>query len=290
MSSSGESATGEHATTGRSARTNGIETYYVCRGEGPPVVFVHGMAMDHRMWDGQTTALSDEFTTVAYDVRGHGRTGGSDAALYSVDLFAADLDALLNALAMERPVLVGLSLGGCIAQAYAAAHPENVAGLVLADTFPPGPLSVRARLLFSNLRVLARLDRIVRYKRLNRLQMWVGDKLSPGVAGEGAGERIQRLMESSPTIPHEEFAKIARATAAFSTTPLDLSGVIAPALLLYGERVPGPLQDLARTVPARLGSTKVTVTEVPNGGHASNVDNPAFFTEEVREFVRGIDR
>ena len=59
-------------------RTNGVETYYERRGDGPPVVFVHGMFMDTAMWEAQAEALSDDFTTVTYDVRGHGHTGGSD--------------------------------------------------------------------------------------------------------------------------------------------------------------------------------------------------------------------
>ena len=284
----GDGQTGAAVTDG-TVPTNGVDTYYVRRGEGPPVVFIHGMAMDHQMWEPQLSALSDEFTTIAYDVRGHGRTGGSDAVPYSVDLFADDLDVLLDGLSIEQPVVVGLSLGGCIAVAYAAAHPEKVARLVLADSFPPGPLSGSTRLLFANLRVIARLDRFVRYKRLNRLQMWIGNRLSPGIAGEGDGERVQRLMEASPTIPHDEFAKIARATAAFPTTPRDCSGVTAPTLVLYGEHVPGPLRDLTRGLPARLGSTDVTVEMVPGGGHASNLDNSAFFTDAVREFARSVD-
>ena len=273
----GAGVEGRGDVTGRLVPTNGVETYSLRRGAGPPVVFIHGLVLDHGMWTEQATALADAFTTVAYDVRGHGRTGGSDVDPYSVGLFAADRDALLTALELERPV------GGCLAQAYAAAHPANVAGLVLVDTFPPGPIAGRARLLFANLRVLARLDRIVRYKRLNRLQTRIGNLLAPGVAGDG--ERLQRRMDESPTISHMEFKKIARATAAFATTRADLSEVRAPTLVLYGEHVPELLRELALAIPTRLGTGDVDIEAVPDAGHASSIDNPAVVTDRVRAFA-----
>ncbi|MCL7418798.1 MAG: alpha/beta hydrolase [Halalkalicoccus sp.] len=85
--------------------------------------------------------MSDDYTTVAYDVREHGRTGGSARTAYSIGSFADDLDALVTALDLDRPVLCGLSMGGCIAQVYAATYPDRLAGLVLADTFTPDLLT-----------------------------------------------------------------------------------------------------------------------------------------------------
>ncbi|MFB6140372.1 MAG: alpha/beta fold hydrolase [Halosimplex sp.] len=150
-------------------RTNDVETYYERRGEGPPVVFVHGAIVDHSQWDPQLEALSDEYTTVAYDVRGHGRTGGSPRSAYSMDLFADDLHALLDALDIENPVLCGLSTGGCIAQVYAARHPDRVAGLVLADTFAPDYLSVGERFQRSlMLRATIPPVRLVGYERVEK--------------------------------------------------------------------------------------------------------------------------
>jgi pimeloyl-ACP methyl ester carboxylesterase len=129
-------------------RTDDIETYYERRGSGPVIVFVHGAIVDHSQWTPQLEALSNENTTIAYDVRGHGRTGGSETDSYSIDLFAEDLEAFTTALDLDKPVLCGLSMGGCIAQAYAARYPERIGGLVLADTFTPELLDWRERLQF----------------------------------------------------------------------------------------------------------------------------------------------
>jgi len=268
--------------------TNGTRTYYERRGEGPPVVFVHGMVMSTTMWARQLAALSGEFTTVAYDVRGHGRTGGSPVETYSMDLFADDLDALLTALDIERPVLCGLSMGGAVVQAYAARHPENVAALVLADTFTTGPLPLAGRLSFANIRFLGWLQRYVGYRRLNRLQTWVGNRLVSGWAGDEV--TVQDLVDSDPHIPSHEFAKIARATAAFPYGVLDCSAVTVPVLVLYAEHAPAGSREMAAAVADAFPNAPVDRVAVPDAGHAVNLDNPAFFDRTVRAFARRATR
>jgi pimeloyl-ACP methyl ester carboxylesterase len=270
------------------AETNGVRTYYERRGDGPPVVFVHGMAMSTTMWDRQASALSGEFTTVVYDVRGHGRTGGSPVETYTVDLFADDLDALLTALDIERPVLCGLSMGGAVVQAYAARHPEKVAGLVLADTFPSGPLPLAGRLAFANLRFLGWLQQYVGYKRLNRLQMRVGNALTSGWAGDEV--TVQALMDSDPRIPADEFRKIARATAAFPDADFDRSAVTVPVLVLHAEHAPPGFSEMAVAVADGFPNAPVERVAVPDAGHAVNLDTPAFFDRTVRAFVRRATR
>lgn len=266
-------------------QTNGVETYYERQGDGPPIVFIHGAIMDHRMWGTQMDALDDEFTTVAYDVRGHGRTGGSEVPTYTVDLYVEDLDALFTALDLKRPVLCGLSLGGCIAQAYAATYPEKVAGLVLADTFTQAPLGLTGRLLFTNLRVFAALDRVIRYKSLNRVQLRVGNFIKPGVAREGG--TIQKLVDTGPTIPHAEFVKIVNSLVAFPRGGnVELSQIDVPTLILYGEDEPSLMRDHAVLMGELIPNT-AAVTAIPDAGHASNIDNPVFFTEALRDFLEG---
>ncbi len=266
-------------------QTNDIETHYVSRGNGPPIVFVHGMIMSATMWEPQTAALSDTYTTIAYDVRGHGHTGGSDRKPYSIDLFAADLDALLEALDIDRAVICGLSMGGAVAQAFAAAHPEKVAGLVLADTFPTGPMPLTLRLALANVRFLARLDRFIDYKTLNRWQLRIGNRLLPGISGDP--EAVQRLVDEAPTIPHREFVKIADATARFPDAAVDLSTVTAPSLVIHGANLPTANEELTARLVGQLSNSEVTVHIVPGSGHASNLDNPAFFTGVLREFLAG---
>lgn len=269
------------------ARTRDIDTYYERRGNGPPVVFVHGMFMSATMWEPQLAALSDAYAAVAYDVRGHGRTGRSDWDRYSMELFAADLEALLDALGLDRVAVCGLSMGGAVAQTFAAAHPDRVAGLVLADTFPAGPMPLMGKIAMANIRFLARLDRLIGYKTLNRLQLRVGNWLLPGVAGDE--ETLQALVEADPTIPHAELVKIADATARFPRLDLDLAAVTAPALVLHGEHVPSAYPGITDRVAAQLANAEPEVSVVPGAGHASNLDNPDFFNDAVRRLLDRAD-
>lgn len=263
---------------------NGIATFYVRDGTGPPIVFIHGAIMDHRMWHPQLERLRDEFTTIAYDLRGHGRTGGSSLAEYGLPLFVEDLDGLLAALDVERPILCGLSLGGCVAQAYAATYPDRVAGLILADTFTSGSEGLTGRLLFGTLRLFALLDRVVSYKDLNRLQLVLGNALRPGVAGDESS--IQTLVDDGPTISHDEFAKIVEAIVAVPRSDLSLAHITVPTLVLYGEHEPGFLVSQARRIAEEIPGA--TLASIPDAGHASNLDAPEPFTAAVRAFARRI--
>ncbi|MDZ5812624.1 alpha/beta hydrolase [Halorubrum sp. AD140] len=274
---------GASDTESEFVRTNDIETYYVRRGDGPPIVFIHGMTMSATQWEPQMEALDGEFTTIAYDVRGHGRTGGSDRDPYNMSLYAADLDALLTELNVENPVLCGLSMGGCIAQVYAATYPEKIAGLVVSDTFTAAPLPLKGRLIFANLRFFGLLDRVVRYTILNRLQTWVGQRLAPGIAGDSV--TTQRLMDEAPTISHAEFVKIANSVAQFPESDFDASKITVPALVMHGENVPPVLQDMHKKLAAQLTNADVENSVIPDAGHASNIDNPTFFSAVLREFV-----
>lgn len=263
-------------------RTNDIETYYEQRGSGPPLVFVHGAILDHSQWTPQLAALSEEYTTIAYDVRGHGRTGGSARNPYSIDLFAADLDAFITALGLDSPVICGLSTGGCIAQVYAARYPDGVAGLVLADTFTPELLDWRERLQRSAmLRATVPPVRLVGYERVEKALVWLQERFQRGASGDY--ENIEHLREGGPKMTTDEFAKVIRAVATFHETALDLSAIAAPTLVLYGEHEPAFIR---RHVPKLTGELpNATPREVPGAGHASNLDAPEFFTTAVAEFL-----
>ena len=270
------------ARTASIVRTNDVETYYERRGDGPPVVFVHAAVMDHGRWTAQLAALSDEFTTIAYDVRGHGRTGGSARASYSIELFAEDLDALVTALDLERPILCGLSMGGLIAQVYAARHPDRIAGLVLAETWTPDMSTLSERLLMASLRAAILPVRLLGYPRVQAAMAWVHERLNSGARGNYG--QIVRLQAEAPKISSDEFAKIMRSLTAFRGADVDYSSIAVPTVVLYGENEPGTIQRQAELLATAIADA--TVKEVPGGGHASNIDSPEFFTAAVRDLAR----
>ena len=99
----------------------------------PPVVLVHGLASNLRLWDGVAERLhADGHTVVAIDQRGHGRSDAPDAG-YEIETAVADLLALIETLGLERPLLAGQSWGGSVVLELAWRHPATVRGIVCVD-------------------------------------------------------------------------------------------------------------------------------------------------------------
>ncbi|MEX6506383.1 3-oxoadipate enol-lactonase [Jiella sp. M17.18] len=117
------------------ARVNGIVVHYRLEGEAgaPALVLINSLGTDFRIWDDVVARLSGSFRILRYDKRGHGLSEATPAP-YAMATHVADLAALIDHVGLDKPLVVGLSIGGMIAQGYAADRPERLAGLVLMDT------------------------------------------------------------------------------------------------------------------------------------------------------------
>lgn len=124
---------------------NGIDTRYVLSNEGggPWLTFIHQLGGDLSVWDQMAGYFRDDFTVLRYDVRGHGATAVPDRPFTVADL-SHDLSTLLDALGAERTHLVGMSMGGMIAQQFALDYPSRIHSLTLADTASGTPPEGRA--------------------------------------------------------------------------------------------------------------------------------------------------
>jgi len=122
------------------SETTGL--FYEERGEGPPLVFLHGLGATHEMWRPQIEHFASSRRVIAPDVRGAGRSAQLLGFADILGCQADDLAALLDSLGVERTTLCGVSYGGVLAQRFALDHPERVDGLVVVDSFsnprPPG--------------------------------------------------------------------------------------------------------------------------------------------------------
>ena len=124
---------------------NGIDTRYVLSNEGggPWLTFIHQLGGDLSIWDQLAGYFRDDYTVLRYDVRGHGQTGVSDGPFRVADL-SQDLHMLLDALGVEKTHIVGMSMGGMIAQQFALDNPARIETLTLADTHAATPSDGRA--------------------------------------------------------------------------------------------------------------------------------------------------
>ncbi len=105
-------------------------TAWTSAGQGPPIVLVHGLGLNQGLWHWLAPALSPSYRVITYDLIGHG-TSPRPPTPYSIQDFVDQLDELTAGLELDSFVLVGFSLGGLIAQAFAVAYPERVPALAI---------------------------------------------------------------------------------------------------------------------------------------------------------------
>jgi 3-oxoadipate enol-lactonase len=117
------------------ARLNDVVLHHDSGGSAnrPPLVLSNSLGTDFRIWDAVAEQLSSRYRIVRYDKRGHGLSEAPPPP-YTLTDHVADLIALMDHLGIEKTAVVGLSVGGLIAQGLAALHPERVAALVLSNT------------------------------------------------------------------------------------------------------------------------------------------------------------
>ena len=118
--------------------SDGTRIAYQVQGSGPALVLLAGQSNNHHWWDGVREDFNDERTTITIDWRGTGESDKPDQP-YGTREFATDVVAVLDDLDVDAPAVYGTSMGGRVAQWFAADYPERVSGLVLGCTSPGGP-------------------------------------------------------------------------------------------------------------------------------------------------------
>jgi len=120
--------------TGQYAEVNGLNLYYESHGEGRPLILLHGGLGSGEMFGPVLPALAARHRVIAVDLQGHGRTADIDRPI-DVRLMADDIAALIDHLGLDRPDVVGYSLGGGVALHTAAKYPDKVGRLVVASAY-----------------------------------------------------------------------------------------------------------------------------------------------------------
>jgi pimeloyl-ACP methyl ester carboxylesterase len=237
-----------------------------------PLVLIHGFPLDRTVWTAQAKGLGGVARVIAPDLRGLGGTALPDGPV-SMDTYAADVAALLDALGVDRAVVGGVSMGGYVAFAFRRLFPGRVRALVLVDT-RPGPDSAEARKARDDMAALARSDgaAAVAAKMLPKM---VGSAAAPGY-----GQSLSELMSRQPV------AGIVGALGAMrdrvDSTP-DLARIAVPALVVSGAEdalvPPSEAEAMAKAIPgARLAL-------FPGAGHLPNFEAPAAFNDAVAAFL-----
>jgi len=230
---------------------------------GLPVVFVHSLAGNSTHWSKQLEHLRRTRRAVALDLRGHGRSERPGNGDYTIAGMAGDLAAVADTLDLDKFVLVGHSMGGGVALAYAGAHPDRVAGLVLVDPIGDGkqipPAEAKAYLagFESNY-----------------------DSTSQGywtsIAGPDSVIR-KRLLADLKATPREAVVQVLRDVMQFDPHPA-LARYSGPKLSIVTphNNMPSSLHRLGKGFPHRM---------VEGTGHWIQLDKPEEVNRLLDEFI-----
>ena len=258
----------------KAVRANGLDIAYQRVGDGPLLLFVHGAAEDGRAWQPQLAALGDEFTIVAWDEPGAGRSSDLPPHFELAD-FAHCLAALIKALALGPAHLAGLSWGGTVVLELYRHHPELVSTLILVDTYAgwKGSLpqeEVRARVAGAR-QMLAALPETF-------------DPTLPDLfAGDPPAKFVPLLEEIAAAVRP---ATLRTELSLMAETDLRdaLPRIAVPTLLIWGELDARSPLSVARQFEQTIPDAQLVV--IPDCGHVSNLERPGQFNDAVRAFCR----
>lgn len=255
-------------------RTGELEVAYDDVGSGRPVVFVHGGLGSRAMWAPQVRALSKRYRCVAYDLRGHGDTrGGTDVEAFTPALLRDDLLAFADALQLDRFSLVGLSVGGFVAQEVAIVASRRLDAVVMADTWVVTGASERER------QVGRALTPVVE-TALRAL----GTAPLAYLAARGMGSRSEEARElvraATAGTDREAAIRVWRGLGAHDTRAR-LGVVSARTLVIVGEQDRNLAQ--ARLLASLVDGAELLV--LPDAGHITNLHQPERFTAALERFL-----
>jgi 3-oxoadipate enol-lactonase len=258
------------------ADVNGVRLFYETLGEGPPIVFVHGLGGTSNVWHAQRVVLSRYYRAVTYDLSGSGRSARARGP-YSVEGWADELAGLLDHLKESAAVVVGHSMGTVTVQQFAARFPDRVTALVLAGALtelgPPGKDAITKR-----------AEAVEKDGMAAVADQVLGGALSPGTRERNlalTGMVRDMLLANDPAC----YAGHCRALVAASARAAQ-EKIICPTLLLVGDQDPVTPLALQRQIAAVIKNSCIRI--VPNTAHLTMLETPESFNTDLLEFLAAV--
>jgi 3-oxoadipate enol-lactonase len=263
-------------------QANGQELYYELHGEGPPLVLVMGIGYDSSLWTlAQVPVLSTQFQVILVDNRDAGRSSKARHS-YKIADMADDLAGLLDALGIQRSHLLGLSMGGMIAQEFALRHGDRLDRLVLAGT---GAAPARSA--------------------VDPIQIWSWVKANDATGDVFGGQQFVSLFSTAFLRDHEAVRDTAELLASnpYPMNPeayrrqadayrqfdaLDrLAAITASTLVVVGEQDLLTPPWIAREVAEAIPGARFEVIRGDGSSHLVPIECPDEFNRLVLDFLSG---
>lgn len=258
--------------------------WYETHGDGSPLIFVHGGWMNGNTWQQQVKHFTNDHQVITLDVRGHGQTGATDVDRYSIDLFTDDLEALIEHLELDQPILCGLSLGSMIVQTYLDRHPDRAAGAILGgaiQSLPPVELPATMKPFLSPLPAVSTSLSVTGPETTFRTMLQSIQSMT-GNRWLSVDQQVRATaMDAVGDISRTEFRKIFGALYRFE--PPTLSHVETPMLVVHGDHEVPLVKRQGRNIATAVADGNWL--ELSNSGHLVNQDRPRAFNDASATFI-----
>jgi len=261
---------------------NELPLYYEMSGSGPPLTLIMGLGCSARQWQWLMPLLTPSFQVTVFDNRDVGRSGRATVE-YSTDQFADDTAALLAALQIKRSHILGISVGGMIAQKVALRHPALVDRLVLGCTMPS---------FFHHAPADADLDRLQETQVLPPaesvaaiMELFFTETFRSENPEQCRQIKHMMLIEKSEQDP-EAFMRQLGAAMAHDTLQ-EAKYICAPTLVLSGDRDPMAPVENSRFLAGQIAGS--TLVELPGARHGFWIERAGEAADIIIRFLEGKD-
>jgi 3-oxoadipate enol-lactonase len=239
-------------------------------GQGPAIVFVHGFTTTAEFWKEQVAPFSQDWRVICINLPGHGVSPHPDDRFYTIDAFVSDVDRVLSELEIESCVLVGLSMGGTIAQRFTLQYPDRVTSLVLVGATPHG---LGPDVKVEN--VIAAIDSV----GVATASQNVIEKSFAACAPAALVQWAKNEVIQTP----DHVARTAIRSLNASDSRSELASIAVPTLVVVGaeDAITPPAQSraLADGIPGSM------LTVIPDAAHFPMIEQPDAFNAVFREFL-----
>ena len=252
-------------------------------GRGPLAILLHGYPLDHRMWlDVMTSSLAEDHTLAAIDLRGHGDSPWCGNNVHTMDLMADDVSAVIRTLCDDPVDIVGLSMGGYVAQALYAAHPDLVSSLALVDTRAAGDTQAHKQAREASICTLLEQGRGAIASAMTAKLLAPREDADPH--GQMLRARLGSMIEELPT---ETILADLRGLRDRPDRGATMRKARLPVLVIVGEHdaitPPDETEAFAATVPDAHHAV------IPGAGHMPPMENTAEFVRVLAQFWDGLE-
>lgn len=248
----------------------GAQLYFEEKGQGSPLLFLHGASFDGRQWEKQVAYFSKNYHVITLDARGHGQSSLPPGKV-SPDVFWQDVVALMDHLELSKAVICGLSMGAHVAIQVGIHAGERVEALILIGAIYTNAFNLYERMVVP----------VNRFSVSLMPMTWIARGMSAGI-GNLNPKTKEYIEEVVSNLDHDSFNRVWEAVTSMESRD-GLKNINCPTLILIGDHdtMTGRQQ---KYIHENIAGSKLKI--IQNANHGTNLDNPIQVNQEIEEFLK----